>query len=277
MEFRGIAYGTKNLTIMPFVDTHTHIYGEEFDADRKEVVERAIDAGAKKLFLPNENLQSLSRVLQMSREYPGVCYPMIGLHPEEIDQNYESVLNDMESLLQKESNPFIAIGEVGIDFHFRQDNADIQIAAFCRQAEWARQYSLPLMIHSRDSIETLSDTLLKNGGNELSGVFHCFSGTEQEAQRLLAFPGFALGIGGIVTFKRSTLPQVLKNTVPLDRIVLETDSPYMAPVPVRGKRNESAFIPYIAAKIAEIYEVSIETVYQTTNRNAKKIFPEAFE
>lgn len=262
---------------MSFVDTHTHIYGEEFDADRAKVVERAIDAGAKKLFLPNENLQSLPAVMQLSREYPGVCYPMIGLHPEEVGQNYESVLNEMESLLQEAPNPFIAIGEVGIDFHFRQDNADIQIAAFCRQVEWARQYSLPLMIHSRDSIETLSETMLKNGGDKLFGVFHCFAGTEQEAQRLLAFPHFALGIGGIVTFKRSTLPQVLKKAVPLNRIVLETDSPYMAPVPVRGKRNESAFIPYIAAKIAEIYEVSIEIVYQATNQNAKKIFPKAFE
>lgn len=260
---------------MAFIDTHTHLYGEEFDNDRAEVVRRAIDAGAEKLFLPNENSRSLPRILKMSEEYPHVCYPMIGLHPEEVGRDYASVLDDMESLLQK-PNPYVAVGEVGIDFHFRRDNADLQTEVFCRQMEWAQRYSLPLMIHSRDSIDTLAATMRKHGGDALGGVFHCFSGTEQEARNLLAFPGFALGIGGIVTFKRSTLPQVLKNAIPLNRIVLETDSPYMAPVPVRGRRNESAFIPYIAAKIAEIYGVSVEEVYKHTNKNAKKIFPKAF-
>lgn len=260
---------------MAFIDTHTHLYGEEFDGDRAEVVKRATDAGAEKLFLPNENSRSLARVIKMSEEYPRICYPMIGLHPEEVGLDSASVLNDMECLLLK-PNPFIAVGEVGIDFHFRRDNADLQIAVFRRQMKWAQLYSLPLMIHSRDSIDTLTAIMQKNGGDKLGGVFHCFSGTEQEACGLLAFPGFALGIGGIVTFKRSTLPQVLRNVVPLSRIVLETDSPYMAPVPVRGKRNESAFIPYIAAKIAETYGVSVEEVYETTSQNAKRIFPKAF-
>ena len=261
---------------MPFIDTHSHIYGEEFAADLDAVVQRAKNAGAEKLFLPNENAGTLDAVLDVCDKYPGFCFPMIGLHPEEIKENYSGVLDNMERRLQV-PNPFIAVGEVGIDYHFQSENKAEQICAFRRQTEWAGKYSLPLMIHSRDSIDDLLAVLEDCGGKGLTGVFHCFSGTEEEARRFLSYPGFVLGIGGIVTFKRSTLAEVLKNSVPVDRILLETDCPYMAPVPMRGKRNESAFVPYIAAKIAETYGLTTEEVYEITCKTAKKIFPKAWQ
>ena len=261
---------------MTFLATHSHIYGEEFAADIDAVVERAGRAGAEKIFLPNENAATLDSVLELCAKYPGFCHPMIGLHPEEVKEGYAGVLDSMERMLEK-PNPFIAVGEVGIDYHFQSENREEQIDAFRRQAEWAAHYSLPLMIHSRDSIDDLLAVLGECGGKRMTGVFHCFSGTEDEARRFLEYSGFALGIGGIVTFKRSTLPEVLKRAVPVDRIVLETDCPYMAPVPMRGKRNESAFVPYIAAKLAEIYGMSIGEVCKITSATAKKLFPKAWE
>lgn len=261
---------------MSFVDTHSHIYGEEFAQDIKAVVQRAINAGAEKIFLPNENAETLTGVLTLCNTYHDLCCPMIGLHPEEIKEDYLDVLGNMEELLKK-PNSFIAIGEVGIDYHFRDDNKAMQIQAFKIQAKWAAHYGLPLMIHSRDSIDDLVQALAECGGKSTTGVFHCFSGTEEDALKFLEFPNFKLGIGGIVTFKRSKLPEVLRKVVPLDRIVLETDCPYMAPVPMRGKRNESAFIPYIAAKIAETYSTTISEVYEITNENAKKTFPKAWK
>lgn len=261
---------------MRFIDTHSHIYGEEFAEDREAVVERAVNAGAEKIFLPNEKAETLDSVLSLCEKYPTVCHPMIGLHPEEIKENYLSVLAGMKSLLEK-PNPFIAIGEVGIDYHFRDDNKALQIDAFRMQAEWAARYNLPLMIHSRDSIDDIVATLDECNGKSLSGVFHCFSGTEEDAARFLEYPGFYLGIGGIVTFKRSTLPEVLRNVVPLERIVLETDCPFMAPVPMRGKRNESSFIPYIVEKISDVFQTTTDEVCRITSENAKKIFPKAWE
>ena len=261
---------------MTFTDTHSHIYGAEFAADTDAVVERARRAGAEKIFLPNENAATLDSVLALCGKYPGFCHPMIGLHPEEVDEGYAGVLDCMERMLE-EPNPFIAVGEVGVDYHFQSENSKEQIDAFRRQAEWAARYSLPLMIHSRDSIDDLLAVLEECGGKRMTGVFHCFSGTEEEARRFLGLPGFALGIGGIVTFKRSMLAGVLKSVVPIERIVLETDCPYMAPVPMRGKRNESAFVPYIAAKLAETYGMTVDEVCEITSETAKKIFPKAWE
>lgn len=260
---------------MSYIDTHSHIYGAEFAEDRADVVARAVKAGAEKIFLPNENAATLADVLELCAGYPETCYPMIGLHPEEIHEDFNEVLNSMEARLQGD-NPFIAVGEVGIDYHFTSQNREAQISAFARQTGWAARYSLPLMIHSRDSIDDIIETLNRCGGKALTGVFHCFSGTEDEAARYLEFPGFALGIGGIVTFKRSTLSDVLRNAVPLERIVLETDCPYMAPVPMRGKRNESAFVPYIAAKLAETYSTTVDEIYRITSATAKKLFPKAW-
>ena len=275
MAVHRVAGGAQKLKAVTFVETHSHIYGEEFAADRDAVVQRAVAAGAEKIFLPNENAASLGPVLELCAAWPGLCFPMIGLHPEEINDDSDDVLDAMESRLEA-PNGFVAVGEVGIDLHFRSDNKARQTEVFCRQTEWARRFSLPLMIHSRDAAPELVAALGENGGMQLSGVFHCFSGSDAEAEAFLRFPGFALGVGGIVTFRKSTLPEVLRRTVPLQRIVLETDSPYMAPVPMRGKRNEPSFIPYIAAKLAEIYGTTVDEVYRVTTLTARSIFPKAW-
>lgn len=263
---------------MLFVETHAHLYGAEYNSDRDDTIKRAVRSGAEKIFLPCENLNTIKPILNLCKEYPTLCKPMVGLHPEEIPEDWDACereLQDMEKMLRSDESPFIAVGEVGIDYHFRSDNSELQRRVFAAQAQWSSDFHLPLMIHARNAVDDVVDTLEQVDG-ELSGVFHCFSGSSKEARRLLAFPGFALGIGGIVTFKHSTLPDVLRECVPLTRIVLETDSPYMAPVPMRGKRNESAFIPYIAARLAEVYETNVDEVYATTNRTAQQIFPKAW-
>jgi TatD DNase family protein len=256
-----------------FIDTHTHLYGDEFKDDIDEVVARAQAAGAGKLFLPATDLPSAEEACRLSRRYPGVCYPMLGLHPEDLPDNYSQILDSMEQLL-KQPHPYIGIGEVGLDFYWDSSKAEQQCEAFSRQAEWSLRYGLPLMIHFRGAQQALVDCLTPFGKDRLSGVFHCFSGTADEAAKLLEFPHFKLGIGGIVTFKKSKLPEALKQ-VPLRRIVLETDAPYMAPVPFRGRRNEPSFLPSVIQKLAEVYGTTTEKVMEVTTANALETFPAA--
>lgn len=265
---------------LSFIDTHTHLYSEEFDPDRAAVVERALQAGAKKLFLPNCNEMSVTPMIQMCRNYPGVCYPMLGLHPTEMSSDPDAELDRLEHLLQQSvdgidvSSPhFIGIGEVGIDLYWDCSRREEQIRVFSRQVEWALRYNLPLMIHARSVQKEVVEVLRPYRATSLKGVFHCFTGTADEAAELLDFPGFCLGIGGVLTFKKSALPESLHAAVPLDRIVLETDAPYMAPVPHRGKRNESAFLPAVILKLAEIYGVSEENVCRCTTQTALHLFP----
>lgn len=263
---------------MPFVETHAHLYSAEYDSDREATINRAIASGAEKIFLPCENISTIAPILSLCKKYPALCKAMIGLHPEEIPEEWsdcERQLQEMETKLSCDGNPFIAIGEVGIDYHFRNDNSELQRFVFSTQVHWASDYCLPLMIHARDAVDDVAK-ILENMDCEPCGVFHCFSGNSDEARRLLSFPRFALGIGGIITFKRSTLPTVLRECVPLTRIVLETDSPYLAPAPMRGRRNESSFIPYIATRIAEIYETTVDDVLAATSRTARQIFPKAW-
>ena len=213
--------------------------------------------------------------------YPGYFYPMMGLHPEDIGDDWHDVLADMESLLAAPENPYIAIGEVGLDYYWDRSRYDEQQEVFARQVMWAMDYDLPLMIHNREAHRELVDVLKTqivscNKSNcGLSGVFHCFSGNADEAEELLGFDGFMLGIGGVVTFKKSALPDVLRSVVPLDRIVLETDAPYLAPVPYRGRRNESAYVGATAKRIAEIYEISEASVHEITTQNALRTFRKA--
>ena len=259
------------------IDTHTHLDGDEFLSDLDEVIARAQAAGVEKMFLPNVNEETWPRISHLCEIYPQVLYPMIGLHPEDVDptkRNITQVLDDMEALLEQ-GVPVIGIGEVGLDFYWDQTYQKEQIEAFERQIEWAIKYHLPLMIHARNAHTELVNIISKHSADHLTGVFHCFTGTEEEASQLLSFSGFALGIGGVLTFKKSKLPDVLKSVVPLSRIVLETDSPYMAPVPYRGKRNESAFVRNVAEKLAEVYDTSLEEVEQQTNLNVSRIFPKA--
>ena len=255
------------------IDTHSHIYEPEFDADREEVVQRARQAGVEHILLPNINAGSIEPMLSLCRRHPGYCFPMLGLHPEDVvPANYKQVLAEIEVMLKAPDHPFIAVGEVGLDFYWDQSYAREQEEAFRIQIEWAARYHLPLMIHSRSAHRQIVEALTEYKDEQLSGVFHCFGGTAEEAQELLLFPGFVLGIGGVLTYKKSTLPEVL-TTVPLERIVLETDSPYLAPVPHRGKRNESAFVVEVLRKVAQIYNVSEQQAEAVTNSNVKRIFP----
>lgn len=254
------------------IDTHSHIYEPEFDEDRDLVVARAREAGVERILLPNINAASIQPMLSLCNRYPDYLFPMIGLHPEDVKEDYQQVLDDMEQLLQQPRHPFIAVGEVGLDFYWDDTYKEQQISALLRQVGWASKYGLPLMIHTRNAHVEMMQVFESFRLENLTGVFHCFSGTAEEAVQLLSFPGFVLGIGGVSTFKKSPLPQVLQD-VPLDRIVLETDAPYLAPVPYRGKRNESAYVVEVARQLAHIYNVSLQEVERVTNATAKRIFP----
>lgn len=256
---------------MNFIDTHAHLYGEDFAADLEDVVERARLSGASKIFLPSTDLVSARMVSDLSERFSGLFYPMIGLHPEDLPENYLEILQQMELQL-KEPNRFIGIGEVGLDLYWNTTRVQDQMRAFDLQIGWALRFGLPLMIHARSAHKELMQCLQPYRNCNISGVFHCFTGTREEAAELLDFDHFMLGIGGVVTFKKSSLPEVLKS-VPLSRVVLETDAPYMAPVPYRGKRNETSFLSAVIEKLAEIYKISTEEVARITSENALKTFP----
>ena len=256
--------------MIEFVDTHTHLFVQEFDEDRKDVVQRAVAAGVTKLCLPSITEESIPSIIKMCDEYPGVCYPMIGLHPTELGDDYKATLERLYQLLKNDSR-YIAVGEVGWDFYWDDTRNKEQFEAFDAQIEWAAETGLPLAIHSRSAFKELYDIMESHRGKGLTGVFHCFSGSEDEAQKLLSFDGFCLGIGGVVTYKKSILPSALAN-VPLERVLLETDSPYLPPVPFRGKRNESAYVPYIADFLAGIYNCSVDEVARVTTFNAYRLF-----
>lgn len=257
---------------MNFIDTHTHLDGEEFREDLPEVVKRAQEAGVSKVFVPAINLPSVQTVMEVYRQYPGYAYPMIGLHPEEVKSDWQQVLSGMKPLLDSSDGEVIAIGEVGLDYYWSREFEQEQLAAFEEQVRWSVETRLPLMIHCRKAQNEMV-TLLKRYKADLpGGVFHCFTGNAREAEELLQFDRFVLGIGGVLTFKKSHLPEVLPAVVPLDRIVLETDSPYMAPVPMRGKRNESAYVKYVLEKLAESYGVAPEVIAEATNANVERVF-----
>lgn len=254
------------------IDTHSHIYEPTFSADREAVVRRAREAGVETILLPNINMESIGQMLDLCQQYPGYCFPMMGLHPTDINPTtYRKDLADMESLLAAPDHPYIAVGEVGLDYYWDKSLAREQEETFRIQIEWAIRYHLPLSIHARYAHRQLVAALAEYQGEPLSGVFHCFGGTKEEAEELLQFTGFALGIGGVVTYKNSPLPETL-TAVPLERIVLETDAPYLAPVPYRGKRNESAYVAEVLRKVAYIYNVSEKEAEDVTNNNAKRIF-----
>ena len=256
---------------MKYIDTHTHIDSTEFDADRAEVISRAKAAGVTKMFVPAIDLKSVDTVLRVCRDNSGFAYPMIGLHPEEVKEDWQEQLHAMRQMLQ-DSHPFIAIGEVGLDYYWSREYADEQLEAFEEQVKWSIETRLPLMIHCRKAQNEMVALLRKYKDQLPGGVFHCFTGNVHEAEELMTFPRFVLGIGGVSTFKSSHLREDLPAAVPLDRIVLETDSPYMAPVPLRGQRNESAFLPHVIKTLAASYGVSEDEVAQTTTRTALAVF-----
>ena len=251
------------------IDTHCHIDGEEFVEDIDAVIARAREAGVQAIGVPGINLQSLDTVVSVCQRYPDYCYPMLGLHPEDVKADWQEVLARIKQRVLDLSP--IAIGEVGLDFYWSREFEQEQLLAFEEQVRWSVELQLPLMIHCRKAQNELVAILKRYKSQLPDGVFHCFTGNELEAKELLQFDGFVLGIGGVSTFKKSHLPEVLPATVPLDRLVLETDAPYMAPVPMRGQRNEPAFVAYVQKKLAEAYGVSEEEVERVTNENCKKV------
>lgn len=252
-----------------FIDTHAHLDGEEFDDDRDEVVARAQEAGVSAIFVPAIHLPSIDAVLGVCRRYPGYAYPMIGLHPEEVKADWREVLTEMK---RRYTDEFIAVGEVGLDYYWSREFEKEQLEAFEEQILWSIEWQKPLMIHCRKAQNEMVRLLRKYEKQLPGGVFHCFTGNANEAAELLQFDRFVLGVGGVLTFKKSHLPEVLPAAVPLDRIVIETDAPYMAPVPMRGKRNESAYVRHVLERMAECYGISIEEMAEATNNNVKRIF-----
>ena len=258
---------------MRFIDTHTHLDVEKFASDVEDVISRAKAAGASCLLVPGINISSVNPILDICRRYPGYVFPMAGLHPEEVKSDWQQQLDSLKPLLYAADAPFIAIGEVGLDFYWSREFEAEQLKVFEQQVIWSVETRLPLMIHCRKAQNEMVH-IMRHYEKELpGGVFHCFTGNAHEASELLSFDNFVLGIGGVLTFKKSHLPEVLPANVPLDRIVLETDSPYMAPVPMRGKRNESSFVPYIIKKLAECYSTSEDAVADKTCENVVRIFP----
>ena len=260
---------------MNYIDTHCHLDGEDFAADRDAIVQRAREAGCTHIFLPAIDAASCQTVLDVCAQYPDFCRPMLGLHPEEVRADWREQLSTIKGLLSSAINhqsSVLAIGEVGLDYYWSREFEQEQLEAFEEQVKWAVELQLPLMIHCRKAQNELVAVLKKYAKDLPGGVFHCFTGNEQEARQLLEFDRFVLGIGGVLTFKKSHLPEVLPACVPLDRIVLETDAPYMAPVPMRGKRNESAFIRHVISRLAEAYGVTEEAICQYTNANVRRVF-----
>lgn len=255
---------------MRLVDSHSHLFLEEFSEDLPEVMERARKAGVTHIFMPNIDSTTIEPLLKVCASYKELCYPMIGLHPTSVRENFRQELEVVHRYLNGEV-PFVAVGEIGMDLYWDKTFLKEQTIAFRQQVEWALEYRLPVVIHCREAFEYIYKVLIDYKDSSLTGIFHSFTGTLDEAARILDFPGFCLGINGVVTFKKSALPAVLAQ-VPLDRIVLETDSPYLTPVPNRGKRNESAYVKDTLVKVAEVYGRTMEEVSEATSENALKVF-----
>ena len=252
------------------VDSHSHLFVEEFEDDLPQVMQRAREAGVTHIFMPNIDSTTIESLLSVCAAYKEFCFPMIGLHPTSVNKNYKKELDIVAGQLAS-SNGYVAIGEIGLDLYWDKTFLREQLLAFEKQVEWALEYHLPIVIHTREAFDYIYKVLQPYKETGLTGIFHSFTGTSEEAAKLLDFPGFMIGINGVVTFKKSQLPEVLKD-VPLAHIVLETDSPYLTPVPNRGKRNESARLKDTLIKVAEIYRESPEVVAEATSENALKVF-----
>jgi len=255
---------------MHFIDTHTHLYLENFDQDRPEMIKRAINRGIDHFLLPNIDQDSVASLLNLCKKYPKNCFPMLGLHPTSVKEDWQSQLSGFEDILKKQSKTFIAIGEIGLDFYWDRSFADQQFQALRIQFEWAKMLNLPVAIHTREAFPEMLSEIEKAQNGKLKGVLHCYTGTLDEAKKAIDL-GFYLGIGGVLTYKKSMLPDVVKQ-LPAERLILETDAPFLPPVPYRGKRNESAYLFETAVKLAETLNLSLETVAEITTNNAIELF-----
>jgi len=251
------------------IDTHTHFYDSRFNGDRDEVLKKAIENNVTKLVVPGTDMKSHEKAMALCKAYPNVCYPAIGLHPTSVKEDYETELDFIEQQLTK--NSFVAIGEIGIDCHWSLDYIVQQRDAFIRQLKLAEKYNLPIIIHAREAFDEIFPILDKIYNPKIKGVFHSFAGTTAHYRKIKKYGTFKIGIGGVVTFKNSDLSTVV-DMISIDDIVLETDSPYLAPHPHRGQRNDSSYIPIIARKIAEIKGISLNEVDKITTENAESLF-----
>ena len=255
---------------MTLIDSHSHLFLDEFSEDLPQVIERARLAGVTHIFMPNIDSTTIAPMLNVCEKYKGYCFPMIGLHPTSVTADYTSELAIVKQHLES-SNSFVAIGEIGIDLYWDKTYLNEQLHVFRQQIEWALEYHLPIVIHTREAFEYVCQVLEPYRNTSLKGIFHSFTGTADEAAQLMTFDNFFFGINGVVTFKKSTLPDALR-TIPLDRLVLETDSPYLAPVPNRGKRNEPAYLRQVVARLAEIYGRREEEIAELTTANSRDVF-----
>ncbi|WP_431132634.1 TatD family hydrolase [Psychroserpens mesophilus] len=253
---------------MTITDTHTHLYSDAFNEDRKEMIQRALNANVSRFFIPAIDSSHTKSMLQLETDYPDHIFLMMGLHPTSVKDNYKEELQHVEDMLAKRQ--FYAIGEIGIDLYWDTSTLDIQKKAFKHQIQLAKRYELPIVIHCREAFDEIFDVLETEKDDKLFGIFHCFTGTLEQADKAISY-NMKLGIGGVVTFKNGKIDQFL-NQIDLKHIVLETDSPYLAPKPYRGKRNESSYIIKVLEKLSEIYQVSEEKIAEITTQNSKEIF-----
>lgn len=255
---------------MSMIDTHSHIFEPDFTEDLPEVVARAKEVGVEKIFMPNIDDTTVDAMLAVCRQYTGYCYPMLGFHPTSVDADAMPKVKEMRKFLV-EGHPYIAVGEVGLDLYWDKTFLKEQQQVLDEQIQWALEWNLPLVIHCREAFPELFEVLEPYKETALKGVFHSFTGTVDEAEELVSYTRFMIGVNGVVTYKKSTLPEALKR-IPMDRLVLETDSPYLPPVPFRGKRNESSYVKRVAQKLAELYDMEIGEVERKTTANALKVF-----
>ena len=255
---------------MKFIDTHSHLYSEQFDNDRTTAINEAIALGIDTILLPNISSKYTNNLLKLCNQFPENCFPMMGLHPCDVsEENFDSEMQHVEIELAK--NKYIAVGEIGLDLYWDKTKIEVQKRAFIYQIKLAKQYQIPIAIHVRDAFDEAIEIVESHNDNTLRGVFHCFTGSIVQAERVIDLKDFYLGIGGVITFKNSGLDQTIKE-ISLKNLILETDSPYLAPVPFRGKRNESKYLTKIAEKIAEIKNMTIKEIAEITTTNAKKLF-----
>jgi len=253
---------------MIITDTHTHLYSEQFDADRKEIVQKAIDLGVSRFFVPAIDSTYYNAMFDLEKIFPDHIFLMAGLHPTHVKENFKEELEEVQKMLQKRK--FYAVGEIGIDLYWDKSFIQQQQDAFKLQIEWAKEKSLPIVIHCRDAFDEIFEILEEVKDEKLYGIFHCFTGNIEQAKQAISY-NMKLGIGGVVTFKNGKIDQFL-DKISLNHIVLETDAPYLAPTPFRGKRNESSYILKIAEKMAEIHNISVDRIAEITTKNSKNIF-----
>jgi len=253
-----------------YIDSHTHLYVEAFEEDRKETIQRAIDAGVELLLLPNIDVETINPMKQLVLDFPNNCKAMMGLHPGNVKEDWKEQLSLMKEELYS-NDDYIAVGEIGMDLYWDKTFVNEQRIAFAEQIGWAKELNLPIVIHARDAFQEIYEVLDELNDDALRGVFHCFTGTKEDAEKVLNYGGFKLGIGGVLTFKNSKLDEVIE-TIDLEHIILETDSPYLPPVPYRGKRNESSYLLHVAEKLADVKKVSMREIEEITTKNTKQLF-----